>query len=59
MQTLTVKAANLESARGFMSGLAGFQAELLEAKDGSFDVTISLGRGDGEVIALLNALRPT
>ena len=56
MRTLTIKAANLESARGFLSGLAGFRAELLEAEDGSFDVTITLARGDREIIALLNAL---
>jgi hypothetical protein len=56
MQTLTIKAMTLESARGFMSGLASFQAQLLESEDGSYLVQITLGRGDREVIALLNAL---
>ena len=56
MQTLTIKAVTLESAHGFMSGLAGFHAELLEDQDGSYLVEIALGRGDGQIIALLNAL---
>ena len=56
MQTLTIKAKTLESARGFMSGLAGFETTLDRADDGSYLVEIDLGRGNGEVIALLNAL---
>ena len=36
MQALTIKAVTLESAQGFLSGLDGFQAELLEAEDGSY-----------------------
>jgi len=56
MQTLTIKAMTLESANGFMSGLAAFQAELIEAEDGGYLVEIELGRGDREIVALLNAL---
>lgn len=56
MQTLTIKAVTLESARGFMSGLSGFDAELTSADDGSYLVEIALGRGDCEIVALLNAL---
>ena len=56
MQTLTIKAVTLESAHGFMSGLASFDAELVEADDGSYLVQITLGGGDREIIALLNAL---
>lgn len=55
MQMLTIKARTLESAQGFMAGLAHFQAELLE-DDGSYLVQIALGGGDGEIISLLNAL---
>ncbi len=56
MQTLTIKAKTLGSARGFMSGLAGFQRELVEAEDASYLVLITLGGGDREIIAVLNAL---
>lgn len=56
MQTLTIKAVTLESAHGFVGGLAGFQVELLAAEDGVYVVQITLGGGDREIIALLNAL---
>ena len=56
MQTLTIRAVTLESARGFLSGLAGFAAELREADDGAYLVEIELGRGDCEIVAVLNAL---
>ena len=57
MQTLTIKAVTLESARGFISGLGEFQAELVEGEDGSYLVEIELGRSDCEIVAVLNALR--
>ena len=56
MRTLTIKAVTLDSANGFMTSLADFQAQLIEAEDGAYLVEIALGRGDREVIALLNAL---
>lgn len=56
MQTLTIKAVSLESAEGFMSGLAGFHAELLGSDDASYVVQITVEGGDREIIALLNAL---
>jgi hypothetical protein len=56
MQTLTIKARNLDSARGFLSGLAGFHAELVESDDGSYLVEIDLGGPDCEIVAVLNAL---
>jgi hypothetical protein len=56
MQTLTISAVTLESAKGFRYGLAGFQAELVEGQDGSYLVEIALGKGDCEIIAVLNAL---
>ena len=56
MQTLTIKAVTLESTQGFLNGLAGFQAELIRADDGSYLVEIALGKGDSQIVALLNAL---
>jgi hypothetical protein len=56
VQTLTIKSATLESARGFLAGLEAFQAELSEAEDGSYLVQITFSGGDREIIALLNAL---
>ena len=56
MQTLTIKAGTLESARGFMSGLADFRADLSEAEDGSYRVQIMLSSGEREITALLSAL---
>jgi hypothetical protein len=55
MQTLTIKARTLQSAQGFVAGLASFNAELREA-DGSYFVEIVLGGPDCEIIAVLNAL---
>jgi len=56
MQTLTVKAKTRESAQGFLTGLASFNAELHEAEDGSYLIEIILGGPDCEIIAVLNAL---
>ncbi|HJP59935.1 MAG TPA: hypothetical protein VJ865_08040 [Gemmatimonadaceae bacterium] len=56
MQTLTIKARSEESARGFLTGLAGFPAELFESADGSYLVEIALDGRDCEIVAVLNAL---
>jgi hypothetical protein len=56
MQTLTIKAATLESAHGFMSGLSAFRSDLSRAEDESYLVHITLSGGDREITALLNAL---
>ena len=56
MKTLTIKATSEESARGFLSGLTGFDAELLQGEDGSYLVEIALGGPDVEIVAVLNAL---
>ena len=53
---LTIKAGTRESAHGFMAGLSGFQAELLETEDGIYLVQITVRGGDREIVALLNAL---
>jgi hypothetical protein len=56
VQTLTIKAKSLESAQGFVTGLASFNAELRATDDGSYLVEIPLGGPDREIIAVLNAL---
>ncbi|HEY1514232.1 MAG TPA: hypothetical protein VGF66_10810 [Gaiellaceae bacterium] len=56
MKTLTIKARTLESARGFLAGLASFDAELHEADDGSYLVEITLSGPDCEIVSVLNAL---
>jgi hypothetical protein len=56
MQTLSIKATSLESARAFHVALSAFQAELVEAEDGTHVVNIALTGSDQEIIALLNAL---
>jgi hypothetical protein len=56
VQTLTIKARTLQSAQGFVTGLASFNAELQEGDDGSYLVQITLTGPDCEIIAVLNAL---
>jgi len=56
MQTLTIEAVSLESARGFYEALQGFEIELREGQDQSYHVTITLGRGDTSTVEALNAL---
>jgi hypothetical protein len=56
LETLTIHAAGAESAREMLAALSGFQAELMAAADGDA-VVIALGRGDGEVVAVLNAIQ--
>lgn len=55
MQTLSIRAVTLESAQGFIRGLAGFNATLVESVDG-YLVEIALGHGDCEIVSVLNAL---
>ena len=56
MQTLTIKAKDMESAQGFVTGLASFNAELRATDDGCYLVEITFGGPDREIIAVLNAL---
>ena len=56
VQTLTITALNLESAQGFLRGLASFDAELTADEDDTYRVQIKLGHGDREIISVLNAL---
>ena len=56
MQTLTIEAASLESARSLYEALKDFEVELTEAEDGSYRVKLTLGRGDRDTLAALNAI---
>jgi hypothetical protein len=56
MQTLNILAASPESARGLIDALSDFDAELIYASDGSYEVTVTLDGSDQEIVAVLNAL---
>ena len=55
METLRIRAATPQTGRAMLAALSSFRAELLESADGC-EVVVSLGRGDEEIIAVLNAL---
>ena len=55
METLRIHAASPESGRAMLVALSAFPAELVESADGC-EVVVGLARGDGEVVAVLNAL---
>jgi hypothetical protein len=56
METMTIDAASAETARAMIAALSGFQAELVETPRGNA-VVITLGKGDGEIVGVLNALQ--
>ena len=56
METLTIRAASEESARGFCATLADFQTELVEAEPGTFLVTVTFSGNNREIGAVLRAL---
>jgi len=56
MQTITIEAATPASATGLYEALSGFQVELREADDGRRYVEVQLGRGDREIVEVLNAI---
>lgn len=55
MQTLTIGAATVESARGFFESLNGYHAELVETEDGRHLVRITLD-GDRDILGALSAI---
>lgn len=55
MQKLTIEAVSPASAHALLEALAGFQAELVEGKDGRSEVVVKLS-GDLEIVSVLNAL---
>jgi hypothetical protein len=56
MESLVIHAVSLESATGFSAALEAFNAKLVTDEDGSYRVEISLGGGNREILAVLNAL---
>jgi hypothetical protein len=56
METLTIHAASHESADALLAAMSAFRAKLLEAEDGRCDVVVSLGGGNDEILAVLEAL---
>lgn len=56
MQTLTIEAATRESARELYAALSGFRARLWDGDGGPCRVEVALGRGDREIVDLLNAI---
>jgi hypothetical protein len=55
VHTLTIGAASLQSARGFLDNLDGFQAELVESTPGEYQVRIHL-HGGREIHEALHAI---
>ena len=56
MQTLTIRAATPESARGLYEALSEFDVELHAGEDGRSRVEVRLGGGDREIVDVLNAI---
>jgi hypothetical protein len=58
MDRLRIHPRSRESAQGMLAALSRFHAELLESAEG-YEIVVTLGRdgrGDTEIVALLNAL---
>lgn len=56
MQKLNIVAASPESARALMDALSEFDAELIQASDGGYEVMVTLGGRGQETVAVLNTL---
>lgn len=56
VQSLTVHTASSATAREIHAALSAFRTELLEGRDGRCEIAVLLGRGDSEVVAVLDAL---
>ena len=56
METLTIRAASPESARGFCAALADFETELIEDEIGTILVTVTFNGSNREIVAVLRAL---
>jgi hypothetical protein len=55
LQTLTIGAASLESALGFLDSLRGFRTDLVETEDGHHEVRITV-YGDRDIHEALAAI---
>lgn len=56
MEKLTILAATPESGRRLYDALSGFDAELVQYEDGTYQVEITLSRSDREIVDVLNAI---
>ena len=56
MQRLNIVAASPESARALLDALSEFDVEVIHASDGDYQVSVTLGGRDREIVAVLNAL---
>ena len=54
-QTVTIGPASLERARAILECLRGFKAEIVESKDGRYDVQVSLD-DDRDINRVLGAI---
>jgi hypothetical protein len=55
MQSLTIHAATAYSAQALAAALSQFDSKAIEA-NGNYEVTVTLGRSDREIVDVLNAL---
>ena len=55
IQSLTIHAATAYSAQALAAALSQFDSKAIEA-DGNYEVTVTLGRSDREIVDVLNAL---
>jgi hypothetical protein len=55
MESIVIHAVTLESAQGFCSALAAFDARLVEGEDGRYQVEVPL-RGKREILSALGTL---
>ena len=56
METLTIRAASGESARGFCAALTDFHTELTEDETGALLITVTFSGSNREMVAVLRAL---
>ena len=56
MQTLTIEVSTSERAHALHAALSQFRVELWEREDGPCRVEVELGRGDREIVDVLNAI---
>jgi hypothetical protein len=56
MESIVIKAVTLESAQGFCSALAAFEARLVEGEDGRYQVEVPLRGSKREILSALGTL---
>jgi hypothetical protein len=55
LQTLTIEAAGLDSARALLACLEGFQAEIVKSEGGDYEVRVGV-EGDRDINNALGAI---